>query len=188
MVCEPCEAGNEPPFAWSQAAGMYQGALKDAIHLLKYNGKAALAEPLGRMLAESLAAETPLMAQRPENVPAFDAVVPVPLHPARQRERGFNQAERLARVVAREKNWLLDANGLRRIRRTAPQARMNSAAERAANIREAFVARSPLHFENQSVLLVDDVLTTMSTVREAAGAMRNAGAIRIGVIALARGG
>ena len=186
IVCEPCENGNEPPFAWAQALGAYDGALRTAIHLLKYNGKAALAEPLGLLLARSLAAPTPLVKSR-DNQPAFDAVVPIPLHPARQRERGFNQAERIARVVAREKNWRLDAGGLRRVRRTRPQARMDSAEERAANIRDAFAARSPLHFENQHVLLIDDVITTTSTVKAAANAVRDAGAARICVLALARG-
>ena len=185
-VCGPCEGGAAPPFAWSQALGAYHGTLLEAIHLLKYNGKAALAEPLGLLLARSLDAPTPLIKPR-AGKPAFDAVVPIPLHPARQRERGFNQAERIARVVAREKGWRLDAGGLRRIRRARPQARMNSAEERAANIRDAFSARSPLHFEDQFVLLIDDVLTTTSTVRAAANAVRDAGAARICVLALARG-
>ena len=185
-VCEPCENGNAPPFSWAQALSSYDGVLKTAIHLLKYNGKAALAEPLGLLLARSLDAPTYLIKPR-DNRPAFDAVVPIPLHPARRRERGFNQAERIARVVARERNWRLDADGLRRVRRTRPQARMNTAEERAANIRDAFAARSPRHFENQHVLLIDDVLTTTSTVKAAANAVRDAGATRICVLALARG-
>ena len=187
IICEPCENGNEPPFHWAQALGTYDGPLLEAIHLLKYNGKAALAEPLGLLLARSLDAPTQLIKLR-EGRPAFDAVVPIPLHPARQRERGFNQAERIAQVVAREWNWKLDSSGLRRVRRTRPQARMNSAEERAANIRDAFAARSPLHFENQHVLLIDDVITTTSTLRAAANAVRDAGATRICVLALARGG
>ena len=186
IVCEPCETGHAPPFHWAQALGMYDGVLRDAIHLLKYNGKAALVEPLGLLLARSLTSPTPLIKSRPD-LPAFDAIVPIPLHPARQRERGFNQSERIARVVAREMDWKLDWNGLRRIRRTRPQARMNSAEERAANIRDAFAARSPLHFENQHVLLIDDVITTTSTVTAAANAVRDAGATRICVLALARG-
>ncbi len=185
-VCEPCAEGSGPPFAWAQALGNYNGVLLEAIHLLKYNGKAALAEPLGLLLARSLDAPTPLIPLRPE-LPAFDAVVPIPLHPARQRERGFNQAERIARVVARERGWRLDASGLRRVQRTRPQARMNSAEERAENIRDAFAARSPQHFADQRVLLIDDVITTTSTVRAAANAVRDAGATRICVLALARG-
>ena len=185
-VCEPCENGMEPPFAWAQALGSYDGTLKEAIHRLKYDGKAALAEPLGLLLARSLTASSPLVKFR-DNQPAFDAIVPIPLHPARQRERGFNQSERIARVVSREMNWRMDASGLRRVRRTRPQARMDNAEERAANIRDAFAARSPLHFENQHVLLIDDVITTTSTVKAAANAVRDAGAARICVLALARG-
>ncbi|MCW3099394.1 MAG: putative amidophosphoribosyltransferase [Chthonomonadaceae bacterium] len=189
IVCIECEEGPEPPFDWSQTMGQYTGPLRIAIHHLKYHGKTALAAPLGQMLAHSLdTTPTPLFAARPDStLPAFDAVVPIPLHPARLRQRGFNQAERLARVLAAERGWPLDTTGLRRVRRTEVQALLTSREARAANVRNAFVARSPTHFWNQSVLLVDDVLTTMATAREAAAVVRTAGATRICIVALARG-
>lgn len=189
MVCRECEEGPEPSFDWSQAMGQYTGPLRTAIHHLKYHGKTALAVPLGQMLAQSLdRSATPLFAPRSDpSLPAFDAVVPIPLHPSRLRQRGFNQAERLARVLAAERGWRLDTTGLRRVRRTEVQALLTSREERAANVRNAFVARSPTHFWNQSVLLVDDVLTTGATTNEAAHVLRNAGATRVAVLALARG-
>lgn len=189
IVCPECEAGPEPPFDWSQTMGQYNGPLRTAIHHLKYHGKTALAAPLGRMLAQSLdGPPTPLFAPRPDPaLPAFDAVVPIPLHPARLRQRGFNQAERLARVLAEERGWRLDTTGLRRIRATRTQTLLHSREARASNVQNAFAAASPTHFWNQSVLLVDDVLTTMATVREAATVVRAAGAARICVLAVARG-
>jgi ComF family protein len=189
IVCIECEEGPEPPFDWSQTMGQYTGPLRTAIHHLKYHGKTALAAPLGQMLAQSLDSEaTPLFAPRSDSaLPAFDAVVPIPLHPSRLRQRGFNQAERLARVLAVERGWPLDTTGLRRVRRTEVQALLTSREARAANVRNAFVARSPTHFWNRSVLLVDDVLTTMATAREAAAVVRTTGATRICIVALARG-
>jgi predicted amidophosphoribosyltransferase len=101
LVCVGCEEGPEPPFAWSQAMGQYTGTLRRAIHSLKYDGKTALAPPLGRLLAQSLrATPSPLLPPPADDRPAFDAVVPVPLHPSSLRHRGFNQAERIARVLA----------------------------------------------------------------------------------------
>ena len=189
IVCVECEQGPEPPFDWSQAMGQYTGPLRTAIHHLKYHGKTALATPLGLMLAHSLDSPlTPLCVPRSDpSLPLFDAVVPIPLHPARLRQRGFNQAERLARVLAAERNWTLDTQGLRRVRRTEVQALLTSREARAANVHAAFVARSPTHFWNQSVLLLDDVITTMATASAAAAAVRAAGAARICIVALARG-
>lgn len=184
IVCRLCAEGPEPPFVWSQTLGAYQGTLRHAIHRLKYDGKAALAEPLGRLLAESLdRTPTPLLTSAH---PGFDTVVPVPLHPAKLRQRGFNQAERIARVLARERGWKLDADGLRRVRPTRSQTKL-SQTERAANVKGAFVAREPHRFAGKSVLLVDDVLTTTATMRECAHIVRETGASRICLVALAQG-
>src|SRR5262249_26772570 len=116
----------------------------------------------------------------------FDAVVPVPLHPSRLRERGFNQAERLARIMAQERHWKLDANGLLRVRPTSSQTNLPR-TERAANVRGAFAPREPMRFAGKAVLIVDDVITTSATLKEAARVVREAGATRVCVVALARG-
>jgi ComF family protein len=186
-VCPACAVSN-PPFAWSQAMGQYAGPLQKAIHRLKYEGRTALARPLGVLLARSLdRPPSPLLSSGlPGETPGFDCVVPVPLHPARFRERGYNQAERLARVVAQERGWQLETRGLLRIRRTRTQTDLGP-EERAANVRGAFAAREPLAFDNQRVLLIDDVLTTGSTMRECARVVQEAGAVRVCLVALARG-
>lgn len=186
IVCRRCELGPEPAYAWAQAMGQYHGTLLKAIHRLKYDGKAALALPLGRLLARSLQTPSPLFdSRRSTDLPAFDRVVPIPLHPGRLRRRGFNQAERIARVVAEECSWELDAQGLRRVRRTPSQTAL-TVEERLANVRGAFAVKEPLRYAGKSVLIIDDVLTTTSTVREAARTVREAGASRIGILALAR--
>lgn len=186
IVCATCETGPDPSFAWSQVVGQYAGTLRLAIHLLKYKGKPVMAEPLGRLLAKSITeTHTPLIQQN-SGAPSFDVIVPVPLHPSRQRERGFNQAERLGRVVARERGWKLDTNGLRRVRNTRTQTEL-TAGQRLANVHGAFNATSPLYFERKSVLLIDDVLTTSATMGECARVIRNAGAKRVCLLALARG-
>ncbi len=186
-VCNSCETGPGAPYQWSQAMGHFGGPLRDAILRFKYEGKAALAHPLGLALARSLdSPPSPLLTSTLGEKLAFDAVVPVPLHPSKLRQRGFNQSERLARVVAQERNWKLDANGIVRVRKTRVQARLEG-AQREENVRGAFACRPPQRYAGQCVLVVDDVLTTGSTVREVARVIRDAGAARVCVVALARG-
>ncbi len=187
-VCAVCEAGPEPPYAWSQALGQYTGALRAAIHRLKYDGKTALAEPLGRLLARSLD-DPPSPLLHPTlalNPVGFDRVVPVPLHPSRLRRRGFNQAERIAFYLARERGWQLDTGGLIRVKSARSQTALNL-SDRAVNVRGAFTVRPATRYTGKTVLIVDDVLTTGSTAGEAARAVRDAGAARVCVVALARG-
>ncbi len=196
--CHSCARGGGVPYSWSHALGVYNGALLHAIHRLKYDGRTALAPPLGRLLARSLDAlpssllTDPSLTEplNPTLDPAsslrFDAVVPVPLHSARYRHRGFNQAELLAKSVAAERGWKLDTDGLKRVRNTPTQTKLN-ADERAENVRDAFQMRSAEHFAGKSVLLVDDVLTTSATLSACALAVRNAGATRVCIATLARG-
>ncbi len=182
LVCDDCEIGPEPAFAWSQAVGQYTGVLRTAIHRLKYESKGALAGPLGALLASTLETPSPLLPPNRE----FDYIVPVPLHPSKFRARGFNQSERIARVLSERRNWPIDTNGLFRTRKTRTQTALH-ATERRQNVQGIFDTKSPLYFDGRSVLLIDDVLTTMSTVSECSRILRNAGAKRVAVLALARG-
>lgn len=112
-------------------------------------------------------------------------IIPIPLHKRRERERGFNQAALIARLIAAEWGYTCEERVFTRVRYTRQQARLNK-KERETNLDEAFVWKGknppPIH-----VLLVDDVYTTGATAREAAKALKKAGAVWVGVIAIAHG-
>lgn len=164
------------PFLASTAgAYIFEGAVREAVHTLKYNRRLSMARPLGDLLAAYLDAH-PL---------AVDAIVPVPLHPARLGMRGFNQAALLAKRLARQIHLPLLDTQLVRIRHTSQQADLTR-AQRRENVRDAFVwqAATP---PPPRILLIDDVLTTGATVEAAAQALHRAGARTIHALALARG-
>ena len=170
--CAQCGAA-PPVFDWARAAGVYTGALRDAVQRFKFGRRPALARPLAALVLEQCAA-----AVLPGAV-----LVPVPLARARERERGFNQAALLAERVARALGAPLRPRWLARPRATAPQTAL-SAAERRVNVSGAFVA-SP-SAAGADVVLVDDVLTTGATAAECARALRAAGARSVGVLTVAR--
>jgi ComF family protein len=175
--CEECRRA-PPPFEWLHAAGAYRDGLRAAIHALKFRGRVAVAAPLAALLAERGAALVGTAGP-------IDAVVPVPLHPARLAERGFNQAELLAAPCARAWERPLVTGALVRTRPTRPQTELD-AAERSANVAGAFAVRRPAALAGRRVLLIDDVLTTGATARAAARALREAGAAAVDVLVLAR--
>ena len=177
--CGECGA-SAPPFVRAVAYGSYDGGLRDLIHLLKYGRVRPAARVLGRMLSEVI--------QRfgDEVVPAV--VVPVPLHGAKQRQRGFNQAEEIARAALKCMNSgkvRLAAGVLKRARATESQTGLSD-HQRRQNVRGAFAVAAPGQIEGESVLLVDDVLTTGATVSECARVLRRAGADRVFVATVAR--
>jgi ComF family protein len=165
-----------------RAVGAYRDGLRAAIHALKFRGRVAVAAPLGALLAERGAALAGLTGEAPTLV---DAVVPVPLHPGRLAERGFNQAELLAAPCARAWGRPLVTGALVRTRPTRPQTELD-AVERGTNVAGAFAVRRPAAVAGQRVVLVDDVLTTGATARAAARALRDGGAAAVGVLVLAR--
>lgn len=150
----------------------FGGPLADALRRLKYARRTELVPALAALLAGACA---PLAGR-------VDAVVPIPLHPARLRARGFNQAALLAAPVAARLGVPLDAGALRRVRDTPAQAGLG-ASDRASNVRGCFAAR--LRPGRTRVLVIDDVRTTGATFAEAARALREAGAIEVHVRALA---
>jgi len=151
--------------------GEYDGALRDLIHLFKYRG----VKPIGATLAKYLPSALPLDLQ-------VDVVVPVPLNWRKQWKRGFNQAEVLAAYVARRRGWKL-ARILRRKRGSEHQASLSN-SERRLNVERAFRAASRV--DGMRVLLVDDVMTTGSTARACALALKRAGAKSVTLLTLAR--
>jgi ComF family protein len=148
-----------------------------SVNELKFHRQWRLAEPLGDLLA---GATFPLL-------PAVDVIAPVPLHPTRRRERGFNQAELLARRCGRRLGRPVRADLLARICATPSQVRL-STAERHANVRGAFAARPAAAAEvaGRAVLLVDDVCTSGATLTAAAAALHAAGAAAVWGAAVAR--
>ena len=172
----------EPHFAKSAAYGSYESGLRDLIHLLKYQQVRPAANVLGRMLAEVMADLEPGWS------PASVLVVPVPLFSAKLRQRGFNQAELIARVAiklspAREKYSI--ANLLERSRETQSQIGLTR-HQRRENLRGAFRVTNREKVTGCEILLVDDVFTTGTTVSECARVLRRAGAARVWVATVAR--
>lgn len=181
LRCDACRR-DPPPFDCARAVGAYRDGLRAAIHALKYARRPAVAVPLADLLAE---AGPRLLPAAADGRPAFDALVPMPLHPARTAERGFNQAELLAVPCAAAWGRPLCARALVRTRPTRPQTELDADARRA-NVARAFAVRRPGEVTGRRLLLVDDVLTTGATAGAAAGALRESGAAAVGVLVLAR--
>jgi ComF family protein len=173
----------EPPFARAAAYGSYETGLRELIHLLKFGGVRPAANVLGRMLAEAITTLEP-------DFPTDSlAVIPVPLHRAKLRQRGFNQAELIARAVMKIRQpgdrLRLCAGVLERRRDTASQIGLTS-HQRRENLRGAFGVAQPEAVRGCEVLVVDDVYTTGATVSECARVLRRAGATKVWVATVAR--
>lgn len=149
-------------------AWVYDERASRVVHALKYEGRTRLAPHLARVMARALPAR-----------PAIGLVVPMPLHPARRRERGGNQAEALALALSARVGAPCVPGALVRVRATPPQARLDPDARRA-NVKDAFQAPHPEWVRGRTVLLVDDVITTGATFEAALGALRRHGARAVG--------
>ena len=153
-LCATC-LQRPPAFSTVHAACSYQERVKDAIHQLKYRNQVNLAEPLGKLLGKSL--DVVEVGFKP------DCIIPVPLHPARLKKRGYNQALEISRPLARKMQVPIDTTLLQRTLKTLPQQGL-TAAERRRNLRDAFIVTTTTSARN--ILLIDDVMTTGETVRE----------------------
>ena len=173
----------DPPFERAVAYGSYDGGLRDLIHVLKFQQVRPAAQVLGRVLAESI-------AELEKAMPVGRiAVVPVPLHKHKQAQRGFNQAEVIAREalkqLSRPKRFDLCTGVLLRRRETGSQIGLTR-HQRRENMRGAFAVSDPARILNRDILLIDDVYTTGTTASECAGVLRRAGAARVWVATVAR--
>jgi ComF family protein len=175
-VCEDC-LRKRPSYDIARAPYLYDGALMTAIHELKYAQRSHLADSLGSLLAS--------FAQNWIGELKGCLVMPVPLHPKRLRARGFNQSLLLARCVASKTGAELDFLSLRRTRFTKPQTDLSS-EERKKNVRKAFEVVNRDAVKGRTILLVDDVATTGSTLNECAKALKRAGADGVLCLVLAR--
>lgn len=174
--CESC-LRKRPLFHTIGAPYLYEGSLKTVIHLFKYEGRSGLAAFLGPILAS--------FARDWDTGEKVGLVMPVPLHPRRLRERGFNQSKLLAGHVAGELDTPLDVYSLRRIRHTPPQTGLGR-AERRKNVRGAFHLRTPEIVRGKAVILVDDVATTGNTLNECTKVLLKSGARQVSCLVLAR--
>jgi ComF family protein len=184
-ACCPECANEEPAFERAVNYGAYTGALRQLIHLLKYERVRSAANPLGRLTAEAC-----LQLEGDIDVPEL-LMIPVPAHKLRMRSRGFNQAELIARAARRGieqsigRSLTLDVTALLRVRFAESQVALN-AEQRRQQIRGAFKVTSRDRVKGREILLVDDVLTTGATASVCARELRHAGASRVWVATPAR--
>jgi len=158
---------------------VFEGVLREAVHQLKYRGRTALAVPLGGLMAAYWTRHS-----MPRHLMPPGVLVPVPLHAARQRARGYNQAALLAREMGRQVGLPVDEQTLIRQRTTVPQVDLN-ARERRENVRDAFCC-SGNGLVGKRVLLIDDVCTTGATLEACAIALTEGGVRSVQALTLAR--
>ncbi len=165
--CPRCH-GKRLPFDRARAAYLYTGPVAHLVEAMKYHGFRSLSRWMAHEIAAAL----------PSDPAQIHGIVPIPLHPARVRERGFSQTQELAQHLA-EATGLPVVPLLRRVRYTRSQTTL-SPEERRENLRGAFALQAPPQaVQERTWLLVDDVMTSMTTVKEASRVLRQAGAQRI---------
>jgi len=178
VFCGSCAGAVERAGPSSVVAfALYGGPVATALRRLKYQDRSDLARPLGDLLRRA-ARDAALRA---------DLVVPVPLHPTRLAERGYNQAALLGAAAARELGAPLEARALLRTRPTSQQARLPR-AQRLENVTGAFRVRVPAQVRGRHVVLVDDVATTGATLAACLAALRESGAAAVTALVVARAG
>ncbi len=182
--CGLCQKA-QPPYQQAVAFGSYDDAVRDLVHLLKYEHVLPAAAMLAELLTEAL---QPLLA----NMAADTIVIPVPLHAERRRERGFNQAEKVLDELLKQlrceptgQHFTARLDVLARTRATRSQTGLTR-PQRKANVKGAFKVKNQSVIAGRDVLLIDDVFTTGTTVAECARVLKRAGAARVWVATVAR--
>ena len=170
--CIDCQL-NPLPVAWCDAWGLYAGGLERLLHKFKFERHDFLDDAFANLLHETLIARNDL---------AFDAVVPVPMSRKKERRRGYNQAELLARALARRIDVRCEM--LLAKKSDGPTQSLLPRDARAANVRHAF--RASRKSKSKSLLLIDDICTTGETLRACANELLRAGAERVCAITLAK--
>jgi ComF family protein len=172
VECGRCPRCRRRParVARGRAIGAYDGSLRAIVHALKYDGRRSIARPLAALMER----------HGGDLMDGADLVVPVPLHRARKRARGFNQAAEIARHLA-----VPMAHALERVRPTASQTDLPAPA-RHRNVRGAFAVTARCPVRGATVVLIDDVSTTGATLDACAGALLDAGAREVRALTAAR--
>ena len=174
-LCADC-LGGKYSFYKARSVLLYKGALRELVHVFKYEGDLRAGDTLSRYLAENV----------PEDLEPYDIIIPVPIHIKKLREREFNHAVILCRKLSKVSNTLCDFALLKKIRETRSQFEIKNERERRKNVSGAFSVPFPERIRRRSVLVVDDVYTTGSTSDECAKTLIKSGASRVQVLTLAR--
>ena len=153
-------------------------ALRKALRSYKYHGMKNLAEPFSQMLSELLKPELPDFSDKA-------LIVPIPAHKARISLRGYNQAELLAQKLSQKTNLPFNPEILVKIKNTPSQTSL-SGLERMLNIKNSFSVKTHEYIKNKKIILVDDIITTGATLSEAARVLKEAGALMVAGLVVAR--
>ncbi|MDI6781920.1 MAG: ComF family protein [bacterium] len=183
-LCHECHT-MERYFTSARAVGTYEGVLKKAIWLFKYEGKTGLQNTLGSLMVDCIShfGWTNNVSTGREGI---DIIIPVPLHKTKLKSRGYNQSDILAAFIGKKMNIPVSRNNLKRIKATITQASLKR-KERIKNIHNAFCIRQPEEFSAKRILLIDDVFTTGATSNECSRILKQAGSDDVFVLTLARG-
>ncbi len=169
------------PFAFETACAAFPyEKVRQAIHLFKYEGGKQLGEGLGELLADYL------LQYHEELLVKTDIILSVPLHPKKEKRRGFNQTHIFCQKISEKTGLVFRKDGLRRKRDTAAQSTLRTPEERRQNLKDAFEAA--LDVSGKGILLVDDIFTTGSTCNECAKALYRAGAKEVHILCLSAAG
>jgi ComF family protein len=177
FICANCQ-DLDFHFSSARSAVVAKGVVLEVIHRYKYGRALWFENYLAELLIQAAAPVLPAAA--------WDMLVPVPLHPLKEREREFNQSARLARCLSRATGLPCAEKVLRRARATDTQTHLNR-SHRADNMRSAFAVQAGANLQGRRIVLIDDVLTTGATTNDCARALRGAGAAEVCVWTVARG-
>ena len=176
LICSDCQSSS---FFFRQARSVcvYDGVIKECIHLFKYNSKLSLVKPLSKLMID--------FARNYLDMETITLILPVPLHKVKQRQRQFNQAHLLAKSLSRA--FAIKLKGSLLVKTKLGPAQVNlTQQERPKNVQSAFRVKDSKVLKDKNVLLIDDVLTTSATVNECSKMLLEAGVNRVEVFTLAR--
>ena len=166
-----------PRYDYAHSVFRFEDDIIRLVHQLKFSQKIGYARSIGELLLSAFSTDQRLAAEKP------DCLLPVPLHTSRLRERGFNQSIEIARVISKKLAIPIEYDAVIRQRRTTSQTGLDS-RQRRKNIRGAFALSAELPYAH--MLIIDDVMTTGSTVDELAGLLKKNNVGRVGVLSIAR--
>jgi len=178
-ICPACR-NILPIFSKARAVARYNKSMRQVIHLLKYEKKMVMLKFIKPLIEETL----PNLLV----INDYDYLLPVPLHKKRLKERGFNQAEFIARLLEEISGVKMDYRNLIRVRNTLPQSSLKTSQEKHENVHDAFILRNPEKIKRKKILIVDDILTTGATVSEITKILLEAEAGKVDVFTLANAG